>query len=381
MAILSAITSVCVVILVLLDSFETMVLPRRVTRRFRLTRFVYRALWLPWRATALRLRAGKARENLLSIFGPLSVLLLIAFWITSLMIAFACLHWSLGTILQTPDGNDGWATYVYMSGTTIFTLGFGDVVPLDLVGRFLVVVEAGTGFAFMAVVIGYLPVLYQAFSRRETIISMLDARAGSPPTGGALLVRAALGRDLEVITRFLEELEHWSAEVLESHLSFPMLTCYRSQHDNQSWLAALTATLDACALVIAMVKGVAEYQAQLTFAMARHAAVDLVLVFGVPPRPAQDERFPILLLTRLREELAKSGVPLHDEARTLEKLAELRAMYEPFVLALAEYFIFSIPPFWPATETVDNWQTSAWMRRTVGIGKLNVVQPTDDHFA
>ena len=150
-----------------------------------------------------------------------------------------------------------------MSGTTIFTLGYGDVVPLDPVGRFLAVAEAGMGFGFLAVVIGYLPVLYQAFSRRETIISLLDVRAGSPPSGGALLVCAAESHDIEAIRRLLQDLEQWSAEVLESHLSFPVLSYYRSQHDNQSWLAALTAVLDACAFIISSIKAVAPYQAQL----------------------------------------------------------------------------------------------------------------------
>ena len=247
MAILSAIASVVLIFLVLLDGFETMVLPRRITRRFRLTWVVYRTLWWPWRRVALWLRPGKLRENFLSIFGPLSILWLFACWMAGLTIAFAWLHWSLDTTLNSPHGEAAWGTYLYMSGTTIFTLGFGDVVPVNAVGRFLSVVEAGTGFGFLAVVIGYLPVLYQAFSRRETVISMLDARAGSPPSGGQLLLCAAGSRDIEAIRHFLHDLEQWSAEVLESHLSFPVLSYYRSQHDNQSWLAALATALDACA--------------------------------------------------------------------------------------------------------------------------------------
>ncbi len=291
MAIAWVIASLVLLGLVLWDGFETMVLPRRVTRRLRLTRIFYRAFWVPWRRIALRLPRGRKREGFLSVFGPLSILMLVACWMAGLTIAFACLHRALGTVLHLPGDEEAtWGAYLYMSGTTIFTLGFGDMVPMNGVGRFLAVVEAGTGFGFLAVVIGYLPVLYQAFSRRETIISMLDARAGSPPSGGALLVRAAQSHDLEAIRRLLQDLEQWSAEVLESHLSFPVLSYYRSQHDNQSWLAALTASLDACALLIAMVKGIAHYQAQLTFAMSRHAAVDLVLVFHVPAQAESDHR-------------------------------------------------------------------------------------------
>src|SRR5207249_10659172 len=155
------------------------------------------------------------------------------------------------------------------------TLGYGDVVPTGAWGRSLAVAEAGIGFGFLAVVISYLPVLYQAFSRREITISLLDARAGSPPSAGELLRRLAHARSLAGVGPLLVEWERWSAELLESHLSFPVLSYYRSQHDNQSWVAALTTILDTSALLIAGVDGPDGHQARLTFAMARHAAVDL----------------------------------------------------------------------------------------------------------
>ena len=380
MAILSAFASICLLLLVLLDGFETMVLPRRVTRRFRLARFIYRSTWLPWRAIALRLPPGKRREGFLSFFGPLSILFLFTCWLIGLTVGFGWLHWALATTIKAQGEAGHLGLYLYMSGTTIFTLGLGDVVPMNTLGRILAVVEAGTGFGFMAVVIGYLPVLYQAFSRRETIISLLDARAGSPPSGGEFLLRVARSRDTETVSLFLQELEHWSAEVLESTLSFPVLSYYRSQHDNQSWLAALTATLDACALLIAMVKGIAQHQAELTFAMARHTVVDLALVIHAPPRQETADRLPLDALTNLRDELRKAGIALHDEAAAEAKLAELRAMYEPFIIALGRLFVFSVPPVCRTVETVDNWQTSAWMRRTAGIGKLGVLPPKDGHF-
>src|SRR5205823_221885 len=137
-------------------------------------------------------------------------------------------------------------TDFYFSGSTFFTLGMGDVAPQSNVARALAVIEAGTGFGFLALVIGYIPVLYQSFSRREVSISLLDARAGTPPTGVELLRRH--DGDMEEFTRILIEWEKWSAELLESHMSYPVLAYFRSQHDNQSWLASLTAVLDACAL-------------------------------------------------------------------------------------------------------------------------------------
>ncbi len=379
MALISVFASLCLLGVVLLDAFETMVLPRRVTRRFRLTRLIYRTLWFPWREIALSLKPGKLRENFLSMFGPLSILLLCVCWMIGLTLGFAWLHLSLGTVLNS-HGEHGFGQYMYMSGTTIFTLGFGDVVPLDPLGRFLSVVEAGTGFGFLAVVIGYLPVLYQSFSRRETMISMLDARAGSPPSGGEWLLRAAHSRDVGVLLAFMHDMEQWSAEVLESHLSYPVLSYYRSQHDNQSWLAAICATLDACALMIANVKEGNQYQALLTFAMARHVVVDLALVFHVPPQQADHERLPDDALAHLRAELRTAEVSLHEDSASDDKLAELRAMYEPFVIALGQHFLVTVPEIFTPAGKVDNWQTSAWMRRTVGIGKLPVAAENDEHF-
>ena len=240
-------------------------------------------------------------------------------------------------------------------------------------------VETGLGFGFLAVVISYLPVLYQAFSHREVTISLLDARAGSPPTAGQLLIRFSRYRNFGSFDHFLEEWERWAAEVLESHVSFPLLSFYRSQHDNQSWLAAMTVILDASALVIASVKESDSYQAQLTFAMARHTVVDLAQVYHIPPLEPEQDRMPREGLRHLRAELRAAGADLRDGEAVDRKLDELRQMYEPFVNALARYFLLSLPPLIPESVPVDNWQTSAWTRRTSGIGSLVPIDTSDDH--
>jgi hypothetical protein len=365
---------------VFVDAFEAMILPRRVKHGYRPARLYYRAAWMLWGAAAQRLPAGRWRNALLSIFGPLSLFGLIAAWAAGLITGFGLLHWSLDTTLVRPAGTDAsLSTYLYFSGTTFFTLGYGDVVPADGLGRMLSVVEAGLGFGFLAAVISYLPVVYQAFSRREGVISLLDARAGSPPTAGELLRRAAAARSLASVGPLLAEWERWAAELLESHLSYPVLSYYRSQHDNQSWVAALTTALDTCALLIAGGDASCNYQARLTFAMARHAAVDLALVYQTPPRPPAD-RLPEADLARLREALAAAGLALHDGAAVGRAVAELRALYEPFVNALAAQFLLALPPFQPAAPPVDNWQTSAWMPRSPGLGGLPAAGTGDEHF-
>ena len=192
-----------------------------------------------------------------------------------------------------------------MSGVTFFTLGYGDVYPLAGVGRALAVAETGMGFSFLAGLVGYLPLFSQAFSRREATIALLDARAGSPPSAAQMLLRLAQSCNIAAIDPFLAEWERWCAELLESHLSYPLLSYYRSQHFNQSWLAALTTILDTCSFIIVGIKGSEAYQAQLTFAMARHAAVDIGLVMNVVPLSPTTDRLPADQLQRTAQAFAR----------------------------------------------------------------------------
>jgi hypothetical protein len=224
------------------------------------------------------------------------------------------------------------------------------------------VLEAGMGFGVLAIVIGYLPVLYQAFSRREANISLLDARAGTPPTAAELLRRHGRAGNMQALDKLLSDWEVWSADLMESHLSYPVLCFFRSQHDNQSWLASLTTILDSCALVMVGVDNAPTWQAQLTFAMARHTVVDLSQVFNSSPHEWQDARLPADELARLRRSLAVDNVPLREGADADEQLAELRRMYEPYVTSLADHLSMPLPPWIHERDVVDNWQTSAWER-------------------
>src|SRR2546430_5159079 len=217
---------VFLIVVVLWDVFETIVLPRRVTRRFRLTRLFYRSVWQPWRAISSAVKNNKRRETLLSIFGPLSLLALLVIWAVSLVFAFAMIHWAIRSRIVSPLGSDGFLTDLYFSGTTFFTLGLGDIMPFGLAARTMTVIEASMGIGLLALVIGYFPVLYQAFSRREVNISMLDARAGTPPTAVELLRRHQEAGSLESLQQLLRDWEGWAADLMESHLSYPVLCLF-----------------------------------------------------------------------------------------------------------------------------------------------------------
>ena len=367
------------IVAILVDAFEAVLLPRRVTHGSRFARFFYRQSWRGWRRLVTFIASPRRRETLLSLFGLLALLVLFGTWAIGLIVAFAFLHWSLQTPMIPGASSLPPGGYLYFSGVTFFTLGYGDFTPADEFGRFLAVLESGLGFGFLAMIISYHPVLTQAFSKRELVISLLDARGGSPPTAAQILIRSRNSTPLEALGSELAAWETWSAELLENCLSFPMLAYYRSQHDNQSWLAALTAVLDTCALQICGVGDANPHQARLTFAIARHAAVDLTLVFKIMPIPPEPDRLSPDALKKLQGLLNADGIRFPEGATTEIKLAELRGMYEPFVNGLAGYFLFTLPDFFPARPTADNWQTSAWMPRTRGIRELPQLEP-GGHF-
>lgn len=342
---------------VLWDAFETVVLPRTVTRRIRLARIYFRGTWTLWARFTRLLTSDGRRERFLAVYGPLSLVGLLAVWAMGLILGFALLQWSTGSHLQTTSGAADFVDDLYMSGTTFFTLGLGDVHPTSGFARVLTVAEGGLGFAFLAIVISYFPVLYQSFARREVRLTLLDAWAGSPPAAGELLRRLAAARELNALDRFLKDWEYWCSEILESHISYPVLAFFRSQHQRQSWVSALTAVLDVSSLVAVGIEGVPTWQAHATFAIARHTAVDLSQVLRARPMTAAD-RLPPEELEQLRRHLEEAGIRPIRSADVDNRLMEMRRSYEPYVVGLGMVLMMPIPGWWRRTPSKDNWQTS-----------------------
>jgi hypothetical protein len=350
---------------VLLDAFQTIILPRRPAGRLRITRLFLLATWIPWRTATRLLPSRRVKDQLYSVYGPASLLALIVMWAVLLIFAFGLMFYGLGTpfhdSLGTVSEFGRLRDCLYASGTTLFTLGLGDLTPTTLDARALMVVESGVGLGFVALVIGYVPLLYGTFSRREVAVALLDSRAGSPPTAGELLLRHGFDGGQQELAKLLDEWERWSAEMLESHISYPILCYYRSQHDNQSWLSAITAVLDACALLITTIEGPSTRQAQLTFAMARHTLVDLGHVFH---REAEEKRIreaPAHRLSnadfgKLCDSLRPTGFSLCASSDTITRLAAIRLLYEPHAQAMAEYLCMELP-LWVAAPRAkpDQW--------------------------
>ncbi|HVN18355.1 MAG TPA: potassium channel family protein [Dongiaceae bacterium] len=392
MHIVSIVFGIAIIWVVLLDAFETVVLPRRVLRNFKLTAYFYRRTWVPWRGIARRIKKPSRQQNFLGYFGPLSLILLLGVWAAGLIFGFALVQYGSGGHEQLSGEKINFGKILYHSGETFFTLGYGDIVPTSAAARALSVVEAGMGFAFLGVVIGYIPVVYSAFSRREIQISMLDARAGSPPSAAELLTRLAgrtgdPGVEQPVIDEVLRDWERWAAELLEGQISYPVLSYFRSQHSNQSWVGALTTMLDVCSLVLTGIEGVQSGQAKLTFAMARHAAVDLAQVVNARYDAAWPDRLPEEEFERLRSTLQGAGLQAKSDDAARAKLARLRGMYEPYVHATARNLMLTLPPWIHPDKARDNWQTGPWDRliqarglAVLGQKAAGTLRVDGDHF-
>jgi hypothetical protein len=351
------ITGCLVIATMLWDAFETIALPRTATRKLRVTRLFYRATWRLWVAVARRLGSDRRREHFLALYGPLSIFGLLAVWAGGLIAGFALLLGSQQALVSSLPGDSLMFDLLYLSGSTLFTLGLGDLAPHDKVGRMLTVVEAGIGLGLLTLVLSYLPVLYGSFCRREMRLTLLDCWAGSPPAAAEVLRRLAETEDRLALDEFLREWECWCAEVLETHLSYPAVAYFRSQHEQQSWVSALATVLDVSALLKVGVDGLSTWRAHATFAIARHTAVDLAQILGTPLDLAVDR------LTRdevqaLQRDLEHTGLALGRQAGAADELAELRRSYEPYVVALSTRLMMPRPPWRHATAVRHNWRTS-----------------------
>jgi hypothetical protein len=330
------------------DAFSTVVLPRTVGVVLRPARVFYHVGWRLWRVVGLWFSNRRTRQIFLTAFGPFSVFLLLGLWAVMILVAFASLHFGLKTQLNAPASQSGIGLFLYLSGTTFFTLGLGDVVPLNALGKVLVVTEVGTGIIFLAMIIGYLPTLDQAYAQREVGVQLLESRAGSPQSAVRLLQRFGRPESAEVLATVLQEAERWAAELSQSHIAHPMLVYYRSQHLDQSWLITLTTLLDSCALLIIDRTGVPSRQARATFRMAVRVAADLAHILGATPDCEASERLPPGDLPRLYAALESSGLSLPAGTDAEAGLTKLRGFYEPHLLVLSTWLLVPLPGWIPA---------------------------------
>ncbi len=343
-----------IILIILWDAFETVVLPRRVTRKIRLARIYYRTLWPLWRKGAKKFKNSSSKEAYLGYFGPLSQLFLLMLWEAGLIIGFALVDFGVQLRLSHVFNHWDFFEYILASGGAFLPLEFSDLGAIDPFGKILYIIESAIGIGFLALLVGYFPVQYESFSRREIHINLLDPRAGSPPSVLHFIKNYSGNGNQNSFQTLLENWEVWCAELLESHLSYPILAYYRSQHDHQSWVSALLAMLDVSAMVMIGIDGIPRDQAKFTFLMGRHAVTDLSSLFYRKPKKNHKDRLPSTDFKKLRTILKQHGIPLTAEKDAEKRLKELRDSYEPHIQVLSEYFLMPIQPFLsPQTKLAD----------------------------
>ena len=327
-----------VLVWTLLDVFRTLVMPRAARGRFRLSRILFQLMWRPWRWIGVRRKTVLARERVLATAAPFFFFVLLVGWASLAVLGYGLILWSPAFVHGMGGSDSSFGTAVYFGGSSLFTLGFGDVVATGWT-RAVVVIAGATGLGLVAVVIAYLPVLYQAFNRREVGVLLLDARAGSPPSGPELLHRMGSAGVASSLPTLFAEWERWVADVLETHMSYPLLALFRSPHDNTSWITSLGSVLDAATLVLTSVDDKPDERAKLLYGTGVHAVEDLFYYLRLTERETliQREEFEDVL-----QDLKDEGFSVRPVDDAFPRFTEKRANYAPRLEAIA--VLLAAPP-------------------------------------
>jgi Ion channel len=255
-----------------------------------------------------------------------------------LVLGFGFIFYGLRSELRPPVGD--FPTALYFAGTSVLTIGFGDIVASSGMGRVLALVAGGTGLGTIALAISFLFSLYGSFQRREILVVTLDARAGAPPSGVTLLETMAKYDITGDLPRIFGDWEKWGAEVLDSHLAYPVIAYFRSSHDNESWISALGAVLDASTLLLTTIVDGPRGPAKMMFAMGTHLVEDLGRFFRMPgDHDVGVERYEF---DQARERLSSAGWSLIGAEESWLAFSRLRMQYASQLNSMAKWF--AAPP-------------------------------------
>ncbi len=321
----------------LADLFLSVVVPRSVSARFRPSTIFARGGWPMWRHRSMQIADAERREDTLAVFAPALLVTLLAYWVASQMIGYGLIFWALRGGLRPEPGVGG---AIYFAGASLLTIGYGDIVPVNGLTRAIALFAAGGGLATFAIVTTFLFQTFGAFQRREAFVVTISERIGAPPSGLEFVVRhykLGLMSDLETILR---ESQRWIAEVLETHLAYPVLTYFRSSHDDESWVGTVGAILDAATLLITTVDLDHRGQAEITSRIGTHLVRDFSNFFHLPSEDSAGVEYDEFAAAY--EVLQRIGVPLHPIAEAWPAFAEKRATYAMALGAMAAWW--RIPP-------------------------------------
>jgi voltage-gated potassium channel Kch len=323
---------------VLWDIFQSIVVPRPTPGRIRISRYVVPPAWRAWRALGRRKRTADARDSFLGLFAPGAMILLFAMWLAFMVLADGLVLFALRAEIRPAFANLFDA--IYFAGTSVLTLGFGEIVAEGAASRLVVLVAAATGLGVVALVITFIFSLFASYQRREVLVVTLSARAKSPPSAVTLLETHARLEMIDDLPELFRDWERWVAEVLDSHVAYPLLGYFRSSHDNISWISALGAVLDSAALVVTTIKGVPRGQAEIVLRVGAHLVEDIsnyIRQSGDGSSVAHDD------FAAVHARLANAGYKLEPLERSWRAFERVRRTYAGRLDALAEYWATPAP--------------------------------------
>ncbi len=341
---LSLALGTALIVLVFHDIFQAVVVPRWSSRRFRIAPALSGHMWNWWRRMANRKTDPEAHEDFLGAYAPTALMILLGVWVSLLIFGYGLCFWALRA-QEKPAPATLWDA-IYIGGETLLTIGYGEFIPIGAASRFIALSAGASGLVTFALVISFLFTLYATFERREVLILTLDARAGNPPSGVSLLQSFAELDLLDDLPRFFEKWEEWSAQVLQSHIAYPILPFFRSNHQGESWIAGLGAVLDAATLLTTTVMTDENCEkrtlgsAVVMFRIGTHTVVDLSHYFGYrrdedpDPHPYVER----LEFNKARKLLEIAGYALRDEEESWQKFRAGRARYAASLNELSKHF-------------------------------------------
>lgn len=339
--ILSVALGIVVVGMTLIDVFQSVVMPRAVGRHLRISFVVWRIAWYIWPKLGWRFYAADAsrREDFFALFAPLMLIVLLALWAGMMIFGFGLLLFAMRAGVAPAHASFG--TMLYFAGTTMLTIGFGDVVGRGALPRLVSVLAALAGLAFVSILTAYLFAIFGSFQQRETFVVTVGARGGTPPSGVNLLTIAGYSNTQEDLPTLMIDAQRWAAGLMESHLAYPVLAYFRSSHDDQSWIGTLGTLLDAATLAMTTVEGLRDGQARIFYSVGRHAARDLTHYFqvGATEDTVGIERSEF---ERACDRLAAAGYSVRNRDEAWGRFSGLRSGYAGRLNELASFF--QIPP-------------------------------------
>ncbi|HZY99847.1 MAG TPA: ion channel [Candidatus Baltobacteraceae bacterium] len=339
--ILSVVAGICVIVLVLGDVFQSVVVPRAVGRRWRLSLLLWRAFWQRWPMLAWKLYPADddKREDFLATYAPFMLVFLLLVWAAGIVFGYGLIFWGLRGGLSPNVHSLGQA--LYFSGTSTLTIGYGDIVGKSAGTRFFSVLAAVSGFSTFSIVTAYLFLIFQSFQSREAFVVTLGARAGTPPSGVNVLCIAGYSDTRDDFSRLMIDAQRWVAQLMETHLAYPVLAFFRSSHDYESWVGTLGTLLDAATLLMTTVDGEHHGQSRLFFNLGRHATSDLARYFRLD-NDSHESGIERPEFERACDRLESAGYALREREDAWKRFAELRSTYAGHLNGMAAFF--EIPP-------------------------------------